>query len=260
MNRLVCLVRDCVEALPRPAVYIGGGIDSCVVLHHLHEKTKEEIYSYTFGFEGEDNEFKEAKQIADHYGTKHKELVFNNLFSQYPKILKHFNRPRWNIWVYWLAKKAHEDGRLSCYTGEGGDENFGGYWYKPKVNYIQNWMGLLHWGLPAYETVHKIFNLRLVSPLMNLDWHETYPYYDYEQHKRYLRQAYTGILPDYVVNRKKRPARHNYRRLWEKEIKQYFPSADPQSDEEIRELLNILVTQMWVESRGIHVKLEALAK
>jgi len=249
-----------VEALPKPAVYIGGGIDSCIILHHLHEKTKEEIYSYTFGFEGEDNEFKVAREVADHYGTKHQEIIFKNLLAEYPEILKHFKRPRFNIWIYWLAKKAFEDKRQTVYVGEGGDEHFGGYWYKKHMSYLETWTGLYHWILPTYRKVHSIFNLRLEVPFTNLDWRETYPYYDHEQHKRYLRIAYREILPDFVVERKKRPARHDYRIFWEHELKHYFPLVNPHSDEEIRELLNILVTQMWVESRGIHVKLEALTK
>lgn len=245
-DKLVALIRDCVHPHPKPAIYIGGGIDSAIILHHLQEKANEEIYTYTFGFEGEPNEFQAARRVAEHYGTRHQEVVIGELLPTYPEILKHLSKPRFSIWVYWVAEKAHEDGREICYVGEGGDEHFGGYWYKPRQSYLESWVGLFQWGIPTYKAVHDIFGLRFEAPFLKLDWRETYPYYDYEQHKFFLRKAYKGILPDFVLDRKKNPARRNYRLFWEKELKQHFATLNPTSDEEIRELWQIWVTQEWL--------------
>lgn len=245
--KLVQLIRDCVQPFSQPAIYIGGGIDSTIILHHLSEKTSEKIHSYTFGFPKEQNEFEDAEKIADYYDTKHKEILIPNLLDTYPQILKHFHRPRFNLWIYWLAKKASEDKRQTCYTGEGADEHFGGYWYKPKSGYIEGWMGLFQWSLPTYQTIHNMLGLCLEVPYLNLDWRETYPYFDYEQHKIYLRQAYKGILPKFVLNKKKRPANRNYHLFWKQELHNFFPHDNPHSNAEIRELWNIWVTKEWLK-------------
>lgn len=251
-HALVQMIRDCVKTNPKPCVYIGGGIDSTIILHHLHEKTSELIYTYTFGFEDQETEFNEAQQVAEHYETKHREIKIINMLDKYSEILKHFDRPQFNIWVYWLAKAAHQDDRHFCYSGEGGDEHFGGYWYKPHQSYLQNWTTLYEWGLPAYQTVHKIFDLQFLTPFLNLDWRDTYNYYDYEQHKRYLKEAYRGVIPDFVLNRKKNPASRNYWILWENELKSRFPnvSLNPQTAEHVRNLFNVWVMKEWLKIHG----------
>lgn len=233
---------------PKPCVNISGGIDSTVILHHLCEKTDRKIHTYTIGFPDCPTEFEYAERVAEHYGTVHKSIQIENMLEEYQKILPKFPRPRFNLWPYWLAREAYNDGCLNCYVGEGGDEHFGGYWYKPKRSYVENWVNFFTYVHPTYKTVYQMFGLRLIAPLHpnNLHWQLTLPFYDQEQNKRFLRESYRGILPDFVVNRKKLNGRFSYWVMWKQELQRYFPNCNPESEDDIRELLNRWVTREWL--------------
>ena len=237
---------------PKPCVNISGGIDSTIILHHVDEKSKEPIYTYTVGFSDQETEFEYARKVADHYGTNHKEILITDMLTEYRQILKHFPQPRYNLWPYWLAKEASKDGRLNCYIGEGGDEHFGGYWYKPKKTYIEHWQGFFEYVIPTYQTVYNIFGIKLNVPLHpnNLNWTKTIPYYDYNQEKQFLREAYKGILPNFVTERRKKNGRKSYTMMWQKELKQYFPHEYPTSEDDIRKLWQIWVTREWLKTHG----------
>lgn len=251
-HSLVNLIRQAVVPLPKPCVNISGGIDSTVILHHLDEKSREPIYTYTVGFSDQETEFAYAAEVADHYGTFHTEILIDNMLKEYPKILKHFPQPRYNLWPYWLAKQAHKDKRQNCYIGEGGDEHFGGYWYKPKKTYIENWQGFFEYVYPTYKTIYDIFKINLNVPMHpnSLDWTKTIRYHDYGREKQFLREAYKGIMPDFVVNRRKKNGRKSYEAIWEKELKQYFPKAHPTTEEEVKRLWQMWVTREWLKIHG----------
>ena len=248
MHKLVKLISNVVKPYPKPAVNISGGIDSTVILHHLNEQTDEPIHTYTIGFPDCPTEFEYAEKVARHYGTVHHTILIQNMLEEYKKILHLFPQPRFNLWPYWLAREAYNDGRESCYIGEGGDEHFGGYWYKPRKTYIENWTGFFIYVYPTYKTIYDSFGLKLIVPLHpdSLHWQNTISYYDNDQNKRLLREAYTGILPDFVVNRKKLNGRFSYWVMWKQELQKYFPDSNPESEDDIRGLLNRWVTQEWL--------------
>jgi len=252
-SKLVDAIRRCVKAYPKSCVNISGGIDSTIILHHLNEKTDEQIFTYTIGFPDQPSEFEPARKVADHYGTKHTEIVIDNMLPTFSEILQCFSQPRFNLWPWWLAQQAHADGRLCCYIGEGGDEHFGGYWYKPQKTYLEHWAGFFTYVYSTYKTVYDSWGLRLLVPMhpANLDYTITYPHYDYSHNKRLLRKAYKNILPDFVVNRKKLNGRFDYWVMWKQEMKPYFPEAEPKSEDEIRQLLNVWVTREWSRIHGV---------
>lgn len=249
---LVNLIRNAVVPYPKPCVNISGGIDSTIILHHLKEKSTEPIYTYTAGFSDQETEFEYAAQVADCYGTRHTEIFIENMLGEYPEILKHFSVPRFNLWPYWLAKQASKDGRLNCYIGEGGDEHFGGYWYKPRKTYVENWQGFFEYVIPTYQTIYGSFKINLQVPMHpnNLDWSKTVPYHDFNCEKKGLRKAYHGLLPPSVLERKKKNGRKSYLVMWEKELKRYFPNVHPSSTEEIRSLWQTWATREWLKTHG----------
>ena len=249
-NILVETIRSCVIPRAKPCVNISGGIDSTIVLHHLLEKCKEPIYTYTVGFDGQEKEFEYAAQVASHYKTRHKEILIENMLDIYPEILSWFNRPQFNLWPYWAAKQAKQDGRLNCYIGEGGDEHFGGYWYKQQMSYPEVWAHLFQYVDPAYQIIYKHFGIGLHAPLhpSNLRFNVTYPYYDHDQEKKFIREAYRGILPDFVLERRKLNGRKDYWVIWEQELQKYFPEAQPLSEVDIIELWNLWVTREWLKT------------
>lgn len=253
MPNLVQAIRDAVKVYPKPCVNISGGIDSTIVLHHLSEKCKEPIYTYTVGFSGQETEFIHAGKVADYYGTVHHEILIENMLERYPEILKHFSQPRFNLWVYWAAEQASKDNRQTCYIGEGGDEHFGGYWYKPHKTYVEHWSGLFTYVYPTYQTIYNIFNIHLVVPLHpnNLSWQLTYPFFDPFHEKKLLREAYKRILPDFVLERRKLNGRKDYWVMWKNELQPYFPNATPKTEDDIRELWNAWVYREWLKVRQL---------
>jgi hypothetical protein len=261
-NSLVETIRSVVKPSAKPCVNISGGIDSAIVLHHLSEKSKEPITTYTVGFDGQDTEFEDALQLAKHYGTNHKEIHITKLLDTYPEILAFFPRPQFNLWPYWAAKQAKEDGCLNCYIGEGGDEHFGGYWYKSQVSYPEQWAHLFSFVDTAYQTIYDHFNINLHAPLhpKNLRFTVTYPYYDHDQEKRHVRDAYRGILPDFVLEKRKLNGRKDYWVLWQQELKQKFPNQKPRSEEDIQYLLNLFVTKEWLKTHDLTEKVEISVK
>lgn len=249
---LVEAIDKAVIAYHKPCVNISGGIDSTIVLHHLSKKTEEPIYTYTVGFCDQEHEFPNARRVADHYGTIHREILIEGMLDKFPEILKHFNQPRFNLWPYWVAEQASKDGRISCYIGEGGDEHFGGYWYKPLATYVEHWSNFFTYVYPTYRTIYNIFGLSLIAPLHpnTLPIEKTMPYYDSEQGKQFLRKAYRGILPDFVTDRKKLNGRKDYMVMWERELKPYFPTANPRDENEVRALWNAWVYREWLRVRN----------
>jgi asparagine synthetase B (glutamine-hydrolysing) len=234
-------------------VNISGGIDSTIVLHHLHEKTEEPIWTYTVGFTDQETEFAYAQQVSDHYNTVHHEVVIDNMLDRYPEILRYMDAPRFNLWPWWVAERQSKDKRLNVYIGEGGDEHFGGYWYKPKTSYVHQWNHLFTYVDPTYQQIYDHFNINLHKPLhpSNLSWAKTLPYYDPLQQKRYLKKAYRGVIPDFVLDRRKLNGRKDYWVIWRKELSGMFPGCLPSCEQDIIEMWNLWVTKEWLK---IHVK------
>jgi asparagine synthetase B (glutamine-hydrolysing) len=251
VNKLVETIRSCVKPYPKPAVNISGGIDSAIVLHHLSEKCKEPIYTYTVALEEQDNEWTHGQQLAEHYGTIHKQVKIENMLERYPEILVFMDRPRYNLWPYWVAEQQTKDGIENVYIGEGGDEHFGGYWYKQPTSYPEQWTHLFQYVDPTYEQIYNHFRISLHKPLhpSNLRFTVTYPYYDWDQEKKLVRDAYAGLLPDFVLNRRKLNGRKDYWKLWNQELKHQFKNVTPRSVEDIQELWNLWVTRIWLRQR-----------
>lgn len=253
MCKLVDTIRACVIPTPKPCVNISGGIDSAIVLHHLTEKCKETIQTYTVGFSGQDTELTYGKQLSEHYGTTHHEIIIENMLKTYPEILAFMPRPQFNLWPYWAARQQSQDGILNCYIGEGGDEHFGGYWYKKQCSYPEQWAHLFTFVDPAYKTIYAHFSIGLHAPLhpSNLRFNVTYPYYDHDQEKKFVREAYAGILPDFVLERRKLNGRKDYWVIWQQELKQYFPNEQPRTEEDIQNLWNLWVTKEWLKTHDV---------
>jgi len=246
------MIDACVVSKPKPAVYISGGLDSAILLHHLTLKATEQIYTYTFGFPS-DHEFEYAKKIASYYHICHRHILVENMLDKYPEILKHFPFPRFNLWVWWLAEQAKKDGRETAYAGEGADEHFGGYWNKRDRSYLQSWADHFEYIKPTYEIVHRVFRLNLEMPFTKLDFHKTLRYWDSKQEKTLLREAYKGIIPDFVRERKKVAGGANYLLFWEKELHKHYPQPNPHGKDVTRALVRRLwqlhATKVWLEQQ-----------
>jgi asparagine synthase (glutamine-hydrolysing) len=110
---------------------LSGGLDSSILASILRPK-----YSVTAGFGFDAPDFIYARRIAEKYGTKHVEVIFDQnrmaeLVEQVIQVFKTFDPIEIRNSVVALAgiEKAKSDGHFVIMTGDGGDELFAGYNY-----------------------------------------------------------------------------------------------------------------------------------
>lgn len=125
-------------------VFLSGGFDSSIVLHHVIEHAGG-ADTFTTGFELPEREAGEyakfnadmelARKTAQHYGTKHHEhmISLSEVRSSLEEVFGAVDEPianSANVPTYHLSKFAREHVVVAL-DGSGGDEYFGGYdWYR----------------------------------------------------------------------------------------------------------------------------------
>jgi len=112
-------------------VFLSGGIDSAAIVALLRQITEDRILTFSLGFpEPERDERPFARQIAQAFGTEHREFLYELDFDRdFQAVVAHFDQPFSDpaIFPTWdLARRAREHVTVVL-TGEGGDESFAGY-------------------------------------------------------------------------------------------------------------------------------------
>ncbi len=126
------------------ALFLSGGIDSCLLGKVLSEMDEAPITAYTASFvegAGKYDESQAAKIIASHYGLEHKVVPIEGelIKRSVDWILGGADEPMANKTypiIAWLMQSADAD--LKCvFTGDGGDELFWGYPLYQRINRMQ---------------------------------------------------------------------------------------------------------------------------
>jgi len=144
------------------AVSLSGGIDSAATLDMVSLAfPKSHITCYIAKFKGYNKtEIEVAREIADPFELI--EVPVSNVIKAMPKILKDYQRPQYNVWPYWLCRKAEKDGMRVLFSGEGVDEIFG---YMDR-SYFQGWTSQLAWIDPMWRHCATINRLLYVAPFL----------------------------------------------------------------------------------------------
>lgn len=254
---IVDAIREKVIPTRKPAVYISGGIDSCIVLHHLREKFNGEIRTFTAIFGDQNDRVERVEAISKDYGTVHhfvdiEDFVFNlrGVMEMMP-----FKEPRYNIWPYWLACRAKDFKCENVYIGEGSDEIFGGY---DDRDFLTGWAGQITYVRPTFDIIHDWLGLKLHAPFSEIDWLMNYFLYYKPPQKEALRRAYKGLLPDYVIDvPAEAPRFTNYKNTWRRELRDYVEFDKPEEEltkQDIKDALQLLATDAWVKARGMRLR------
>ncbi len=240
------MIENAVVVYSKPGVYLSGGLDSTIILHHLCEKYDSEIYTYTASFNLDGDETNWAKMVAEHYGTKHCTVDCSGFLDDLVEIMKGFTHPRYNVWVYYLAKIAKKDGCENIYLGEGADEQFGGYIEKP---YLELWADYFTYHKSMFEELHNLMGLNIHFPFSDIDWRKTRPYYS-PPNKFHLVKAYEDIIPNFIIEARGKapPSFTNYWQFWNRFLKNKYPNFQPKNLEDIRRLLRYLAVKAWMEA------------
>jgi asparagine synthase (glutamine-hydrolysing) len=80
------------------------------------------------GFGEDTDELQDARRIAEHFGTDHRELVVDSSQGMrlYPKMIWHMESPKYNLYPWFVCELVRKHVTV-CLSGNGGDEVFGGY-------------------------------------------------------------------------------------------------------------------------------------
>lgn len=111
--------------------FLSGGIDSSLVVAAMVRTSTEKVRTFCAGFEEADvDERAHAREVADHLGTEHVELLIRpRLAESLPSLVAHFDEPfgdKSMLPTYLIAREARRHVKVVL-TGDGGDELFGGY-------------------------------------------------------------------------------------------------------------------------------------
>jgi len=113
--------------------YVSGGLDSSIVAIKYAENYGRVLHTFTVGFEGENDERKYGRALADFIGANHHELVLNGemVAREFDTLLYYYDLSITDpafIPNYFVSKLAKSYVTVTL-AGEGGDEVFGGYDY-----------------------------------------------------------------------------------------------------------------------------------
>jgi asparagine synthase (glutamine-hydrolysing) len=136
LEELRARLRDSVRAHLLADVPVGvllsGGVDSAALTALAAQESGDAVHTFTIGFEERSfDERRDARRIAELYGTKHHELLVQpNPTLLLPALADVFDEPFADssaLPTYLVSQLAAEHVKVAL-SGEGGDELFGGYY------------------------------------------------------------------------------------------------------------------------------------
>ena len=133
------VVKDHLIADRPIGIFLSGGMDSSIVLHHMSHHAPKPVRTFTVRFEATKEEDEErfnrdavlAKKTAEHYGTSHIEILLTakncrEIYSESARALDQPNADSVAMAQFLLAREAKKQVDVVL-NGAGGDELFGGY-------------------------------------------------------------------------------------------------------------------------------------
>ncbi|HLG73743.1 MAG TPA: asparagine synthase (glutamine-hydrolyzing), partial [Chloroflexota bacterium] len=112
--------------------FLSGGIDSSVIVGVMAQQTCRPVETFSIGFPDEQaNELPFARQVAEHFGTRHHEFVVEpRMVDVVPKLARHYGQPFADasaLPTFFLAQETRRHVTVAL-SGDGGDEVFAGYY------------------------------------------------------------------------------------------------------------------------------------
>ena len=189
------------------AMLYSGGIDSSILLYNLHKLGKKDIQLFSVD-NGEDLDY--AKKYSNDLGRNISIVPYKE--ENYMEIQK------WNelgadlgsfSLNYSLFKAVKEAGYKVCLTADGADEVFSGYKRNKDLDHQQTdvFNELVQYHLPRLDRTAMVHTVEYRSPFTANKVIEFGLSVPYEQRidKKILREAYRGLIPNYIIDRNKNP-------------------------------------------------------
>jgi len=160
-------------------LFLSGGIDSSVVLALLSRYKSEPVRTFSVGFPNTPagSELPTAQMLANHFGCRHSSYTPDRdmMFSRLPYSIwaaDELMRDNANLPTLMLAEEASRELKV-IFSGEGGDEVFGGYG-RYRMPRLERWANnLISPGSGGFRTrgtyrrpwPHRLFGDELLSSL-----------------------------------------------------------------------------------------------
>lgn len=121
-------VRDQLVADVPLGCFLSGGLDTSTIVAFAAKVRDEPIKTFCMGFGEDTDEFRDARIVAERFGTEHQELIVDSALGMklYPKMLWHMEAPKYNLYPWFVCELVRKHVKV-CLSGNGGDEMFGGY-------------------------------------------------------------------------------------------------------------------------------------
>ncbi len=122
-------VRDQLVADVPVGCFLSGGLDTSAIVAFAAKASSQPLKTFCMGFGEETDEFKDARLIAEHFGTDHHELAVDSsqAMKLYPRMIWHAEAPKYNLYPWFVCELVRKYVKV-CLSGNGGDEIFGGYY------------------------------------------------------------------------------------------------------------------------------------
>ena len=112
------------------ALLMSAGIDSALTLAMIRKfRPDVRVSCVSMGFGDPDDEVGPAREIADSFGCDFDAVVRGDVLSDLPLLIGVVKEPRWNLYQYYALKAARSKSSV-IFSGDGGDELFGGYTFR----------------------------------------------------------------------------------------------------------------------------------
>jgi asparagine synthase (glutamine-hydrolysing) len=132
--------------------FLSGGVDSSAIVAYMARNSSSPVRTYSIGFDTGAvgryyNELPYAREVAEHYGTDHQEIVVRpDVARLLPKLIWHQDGPIFDAAIFTtflVSEFARRDVKVIL-SGAGGDELFGGY-----RRYMSDYYSAFYDNIPA---------------------------------------------------------------------------------------------------------------
>jgi asparagine synthase (glutamine-hydrolysing) len=121
-------VRDQLVADVPLGCFLSGGLDTSALVAFASKILNQPLKTFCMGFGESTDEFRDARLIADSFGTEHYELTVDSsqAVKLYPRMIWHMEAPKYNLYPWFVCELVRKHVTV-CLSGNGGDEMFSGY-------------------------------------------------------------------------------------------------------------------------------------